>query len=179
LPVVGVTNVPLYERLIFGHDGSDYRVVKVDGSGNLVAAVLADQNIQAYAHGYVGAAWQKDAMRVGYSGTVSELKTDLNASAGNNTLASTAVPAGEIWTVQAIHAYNLNRAATTINIYATVGGIAVYLATGAPDAVSLMSHWSGAITLEENDTLSALFTGTVLDDDLYFGYLGMRTDIDL
>ena len=45
MPRVGVNNEPLLERAIFGFDGSDYRVVKVDTDGNLVAAVKASQSI--------------------------------------------------------------------------------------------------------------------------------------
>lgn len=46
MPKVGVNNEPLLERAIFGFDGADYRVVKVDTDGNLVAAVKASQEIE-------------------------------------------------------------------------------------------------------------------------------------
>jgi hypothetical protein len=46
MPLVGVNNEPLLERAIFGFDGTSYRVVKIDGDGNLVAALKASQEIE-------------------------------------------------------------------------------------------------------------------------------------
>ncbi len=46
MALVGVNNEPLLERAVFGFDGTNYRVVKVDTDGNLVAALKASQTIE-------------------------------------------------------------------------------------------------------------------------------------
>lgn len=99
MPKVGVNNEPLLERAIFGYDGSDYRVVKVDGDGNLVAAVKASQSIGAQSYGYISSAWQKNPITFGYSSILIKQFVDNAPSGGSPGLTGDTVPAGEIWVI--------------------------------------------------------------------------------
>ncbi len=45
MPKVGVDNEPLLERVMFGYDGTNYRIVKIDTDGNLVAAIKTSQSV--------------------------------------------------------------------------------------------------------------------------------------
>ena len=50
--------------------------------------------IQANSYGLIGGSFQKDPIRLGYSGEGAEEVSDMSADAGTNTLTSTAIPAG-------------------------------------------------------------------------------------
>ena len=45
MPKVGVNQEPLNERLVFAFDGTDYRVVKCDTDGQLLAALATGQTV--------------------------------------------------------------------------------------------------------------------------------------
>jgi len=176
---VGVNNEPLHERLIFGYDGSDYRVCKVDGEGNLVVALKANQEIVARNYGYVGGAWQKNPVPIGYSGDWTEELQDLTAATGTNTLSGTTVPAGEIWLLYMIGAQDSTSAPSRIEVTCSVNGYTVpYIDDGSP----VMAGWSfdyRQIMLSEDDFLRVVFYGCTLNDDLYVRYHALRIDIDL
>jgi hypothetical protein len=200
MPKVGVNNEPLLERLIFGYDGADYRVVKVDTSGNLVAAILAgqsievtqdtaadlkatvslaaDQDVQARGYGWVSAAWQKNPLLIGYSGTGSEEVKNLSAAAGTNQLNGTAVPAGEIWNVYAAHLLDIDSATTFPRIGVTVSGIDVYMISAATLAAGVYFTWNGSVILSPGDKVFGVLNNCTLNDDLYLRYAYVRIDID-
>lgn len=178
MPKVGVNNEPLLERLVFGYDGADYRVVKVDTSGNLVAALLANQNVQARGYGWVSAAWQKNPLLIGYSGTGSEEVKNLSAAAGVNVLNGTVVPAGEIWNVYAAHLLDVNNATVQDRIGVTVSGVDVVMASTATLAASIYYPWNGSVILSPGDKIFGVFEGCTLNDDLYMRYAYVRVDID-
>jgi hypothetical protein len=108
MPQIGANNEPLLERAIFGYDGTDYRVVKVDASGNLVAAVLADQNVQARLHGYDGTNWRKLQQVFGYTDRVVEKQTTVSTGAGTTAVDSTAVEAGYVHVISSVAAWHSN-----------------------------------------------------------------------
>lgn len=179
MPLVSVNNEPLLERAIFGFDGVNYRVVKVDTDGNIVVAQKANQNVQARSYGFYSNAWQKDPLRLGYSGRGSEEQFKLNATAGFDVLTGSAVPPGEIWLVNAVSANDLNTALASIGLVAKIAGIDVYLANIKPVGAGIPIAWSGQVVLAQGDTLSGAYFGTVLNDDLYLDYAYVRVDIDL
>lgn len=175
---VSVNNDPLHERAIFAFDGSSYRAIKIDTDGNLVVAQKADQNIQARSHGYVSSAWQKDAPRLGYSGTQTEQVTSTAVGTGTHTLSSTTVPAGEIWEVQAIHASDDTSTPTRIQITARVTSINVTLSVDTTPSAAIPSFWTGKVILKEGDSVRVFIVGPTNGDSLVLRYHAMRVDID-
>jgi hypothetical protein len=200
MPKVGVNNEPLLERLIFGYDGADYRVVKVDTSGNLVAAILAgqsievtqdtaadlkatvnlatDQNIQARGYGWIGGAWQKNPLGFGYSARGSQQLVNTNAAAGYNNVSSSAVPAGEIWILSAASASDNSNTITQIDLSVTVNGNPVVIGFVLSPVAAQPCIALTQVALAEGDTIAAGFYGCVAGDDLYLRYCYTRIDID-
>ena len=128
--------------------------------------------------GWIGTAWRKDPLRLGYSSDQSEQKSDTSATAGTNILTSTAVPAGEIWIIEGISARDVDNVPSKILLVATVNGISITLEDQQTVAAAEFVTWSGAITLSENDTISANIYGCTLNDDIYLQYHGRQIDID-
>lgn len=155
--------------LIFGETASGLLVpVRVDDDG-LLAGV---------GQGWVGAAWQKNPLLLGYSGDQTEQISDLNADEGTDTLASAAVPAGEIWIVEAVSARNLTKAEIRLLSYVVANGVDVVLQEHTTTIAAEFAVWSGAVTLSEGDTVNAIFYDCDAGDDLYLQYHARRIDID-
>lgn len=200
MPQIGANNEPLLERAIFGYDGTNYRVVKVDTDGNLVAAIkasqtieviqdtaadlkatvnlAADQNVQARNYGFLGAAWQKLQLLWGYTDRWAERVSTTAAVAGQNELLSAAVPAGYVYVVQAVSLVNLNNAVTSAVISITTGSAYPVLTEAAPVAAGIFTKWTGAATLAAGDKVYSRLQGCTLDDDLYLDILGYKMKIN-
>ena len=73
---------------------------------------------QGMSRGWIGSAWQKAPLTLGYSAKIDEQVADTSAAAGSNTLSGTAVPSGEVWVIQAACASDLNNDPTIIQIRA-------------------------------------------------------------
>ena len=128
--------------------------------------------------GWIGGAWQKDPLRLGYSGDKTEVLSNLSATAGTNYLESATVPAGEIWKLQAAHAYNANNTTGKTNLYVVANGGTVYLKSDIAPAANVLTIWTGEIVLSEGDKLGAEFTACTLNDDIHMSYHAVRVDID-
>lgn len=122
MPKVGVNNEPLFERLMFAYDGSNYRVIKCDGSGNLVAAVLADQNVQARGYGYYAADWRKAPVPFGPSDTWQEKIAHTVSGTSTQTVHGAAVVEGVLRVVTGITVNYPGAATPDIICCATIDG---------------------------------------------------------
>lgn len=118
------------------------------------------------AWGWDGTQWRKLALLWGYSAAYREAIDDDNADAGSNTLASTAVPAGSVYVIQLISAFNntTNIPSIELRLVGTAGlfkmqrtalGVAAY-------PVNLI----GEFVLEEGDYVQAVFFACVAGDDI-------------
>jgi hypothetical protein len=98
-----VDNDPLHERLIFAYDGTDYRVVKCDTDGNVVAAIKASQSIEVT------------------QDTASDLKATVNIAAAQSVAVTQATPANLKATVDIAASQSVAvTQATPANLKATV-----------------------------------------------------------
>ena len=134
--------------------------------------------VDARSLGWIGAAWQKNPLELGYSGDKTERKENLVAGAGYNSLAGAGVPAGEIWVVEAIAAANTVKAADRIRLWVFVNGIALFLQEQITTSIGEYVTWSGAVTLSYTDYVGADFQSSDAGDDLYLIYHARRIDID-
>jgi hypothetical protein len=191
---VGVGNEPLLERLIFGAEGTNYRVVVVDAAGNIVAALKAgstvevtqdtaadlkatvsladDQNVQARAYGYFNAAWQRQPLLIGYGGVVNEQVVNLSSPAGTTILDGTVVPANRVYVIEGAAGLDVNTATTAIELGVISGGVYTPFTRGVGVAANNWHTWNGRLTLAPGDNLRCVLVGTVLNDDTYLRYHG-------
>lgn len=129
-------------------------------------------------HGWIGGAWQKQPIHKGHSSILAQVKSNLSAAAGANTLSADAVPAGEIWTVEGINAYDANNAITGVAINIATGSVEVSILNVGALGASVAAIWYGAITLAPGDVIKAYFSGCTVNDDIFLRYRGYITDID-
>lgn len=149
-------------------------------SAGVLVPVQVDANgvVSAANHGLVGGSFQKDPIRLGYSGLAVETITDLNATTGANTLTTTVVPAGEIHIVEALSCRDNDNATTRVMFWVSVDGTNVIIKFEATAAAAAWIIWTGAITLNPGDSITASWTGCTLNDDLTLRYTARRIDID-
>lgn len=153
-------------------------ISRIEGLARRVSDLEKLEDAMAQNHGWIAGAWQKDPLRLGYSGDKTETVTQ-KATAGTNILVGTAVPAGEIWIVQSVSAFNGTSATTRVALYASINGNDVALAqAGAGVAALINTIWTGSIVLSEGDTVRAALAGCTLNDDIYLNYHAVRVDID-
>ena len=108
------------------------------------------------------------------------LETKLTVSAGGvwEFCNGTAVPAGEVWVVTSLAAYNTKGVSTTVQLTVFDGATAYCLRT-VPGLVQLTSlDWQGHTYLVEGDILSAAFQGTANLDVLYLGIHGFKMTLE-
>lgn len=131
-------------------------------------------------YGWINSAWQKDPLRLGYSGNKSQSIQDLSASAGTNGLFSDFVPYYELWDVQCIFIYNWTSACTGLFLSAYTGGgtYNIRLAHILNPAQGYTLVWTGSLLLDENCFIYLVATGCTAGDDLYGGFTAVRIDID-
>ena len=124
--------------------------------------------------GWDGSQWCKLPLVWGYSDCYAELLTEDNAVAGNNYLAGTTVPAGEVWVVTCFSMWNANTVtlATSGGIYDGATTISVHseLSPAAGETV----EWNGFICLKEGDRMRASFFTCALNDNIRATFLGYK-----
>lgn len=128
-------------------------------------------------YGWIGGAWQKQPLLLGYSGDKTQNAT-ASASTGTNTLNGDSVPAGEIWIVQAISANEATNAPSSLELQVVVNGIAIPLFTETVFAAGKFSNWSGEVVLSEGDNVRAVYGGSTSGNALSLRYHAVRIDID-
>ncbi len=178
MPKVGVNNEPLLERLVFAYDGTDYRVVKCDTNGNVVAALAADQNVQARLHGYDGSAWRKLPLILGRSALWDE-NLGGTATGTNYIVGSTTVPAGWLFVLSSASIRNNTRNVTSCAFTVKrASGAAVFLAFAATLAQYVPMVVTGQFVLEAGDYLEVSIFSTVTGDAVESGITGYKMQIN-
>lgn len=138
------------------------------------------ENGMAHTYGYVGGAWQKDPLRLGYSAQVARTISNTSLAAGATTVDDTAVPVGEIWEMHVI----------AIQYTGTVSGVVIQalVVNGTTSQPVLEQRaitsgqwyiWTGKLIMKEGDYLRLAISGATLNDDGSLRAMGMRVDIDL
>lgn len=132
-------------------------------------------------YGWIGSAWHKNPLLMGYSGVVRDQQSDTNLDAGTNTLDSDTVPAGEVWVLTNI-SYRYVGTVTNCSLYVTIydGSTATYLSSKAAGTVAsaLFYNVEGPIVLAAGEKIRlTVFTATATDDcTLHIS--GYKFDID-
>jgi len=127
--------------------------------------------------GWDGTQWRKNALLWGYTDRYADSDSDLSAAAGTNVLSLTSVPAGEVWRVASIAAFDGSSNITTLILSLGLGGTTHYLASQPITAAGQLVLWTGDVTLKEGDSIVATFYGCVLNDDLFLSACGYKMDV--
>lgn len=144
---------------------------------NRIAHLERLEHTIANNYGWISSKWQKDPIRFGYSSHKGE-EFSPTASAGLNTIDGATVPAGEIWNVEAAHAFNNTSVCTRILIQCIVNSVSIVLAYAATVPASTTVYFLGRVTLSPGDKMRFLFDGCTAGDALRAAYTATRIDID-
>ena len=168
-------------RALLGWDGADYYVIRSDAVGNVQVNVLGNANLDQALQSIAGDRLQVrgEDQLFSYRGQVLELVANLLAAAGWNDLAIAAVPAGEVWCITNIMAYDQNNAPTQLRFDILSGGVQYHLARWGATALDIGQNLQGQWYLGEGDQISATFAGCVLNDDLYLHAVGYRMTLEV
>lgn len=103
---------------------------------------------------------------------------ELNASATADGLNGTAVPEGEWWIVNSIHAYDIDTVVTRIEIGVRRNSTTYVVNTIFPTVTREPATFTGHLVLKEGDFVRAYFMGTVLNDDLSLNIVGYKMTVE-
>jgi len=129
-------------------------------------------------HGWVGGAWQKNPLLLGYSGIVKCVWDNLTLAAGDNTIDGPIVPAGEIWVITAVIAQYVGAVATELIMRVNSSGSGIAVLDVAPPTTLINYNNTGTWILAPGDFLQGFVRAAALNDDFRGRGLGYRVDID-
>jgi hypothetical protein len=112
-------------------------------------------------------------------GTYEETFTDLNAAAGTVNYDFATVPAGQVWVIEGGAAWNVQRAATFIEIAIRRGGTAYAVYRGVPTAALGAVAIANSFCLFPGDNVRIYWGGCVLNDDINGRLVGVKYGIEL
>jgi hypothetical protein len=172
MPKVGSSNEALYERATFVYTGSLWVPLKSDASGQLAVGLIADQAVESDGHGYYNAGWRANPLTLGYSGPVRVAVTVSSAPAGDNLVASSAVPANTLWVIKAISAQDAQHAPTQIILQVYDGSTGYNLTAVVPTVANQLVTWTGAVVLVPGEVVRVYFAGVTLNDTINLKAIG-------
>jgi hypothetical protein len=190
MAAVGVGNEPLHERALFAFDGTVYRKVKINTSGELVvaqavgsslnvtASLAADQNVQARAYGWDGSAWRKLQLLFGYTDRWAEQVTVVSTGAGTTTASTTAVSAGYVHVAENIVVYHSDPVARICNLFHNDGAANRYLGIAPALAQNTGFHIPGRVILKAGDLLSATIAALAVGQGVVLAVNGFKMKIN-
>lgn len=127
--------------------------------------------------GWTGSLWRKLAMLWGYSDRLVENLGGTQSPAGNYVASSTAVPAGEVHTLQTVSILNTSGARGAVYVRVVLAGVSVYLAYSAGLATWVPLIFATPITLKQGDYVVLQMNSCLDLDVLYAGICGYKMKI--
>ena len=131
-------------------------------------------------HGYIGGAWQKDPIRLGFSAQRLINQVNTNLGDGTNNLDSASAAAGEIWVITNVAVRYLGTVAGVVLKPGLFDGTNNYYFNYHASITS--GYWyttQGEWILKEDDVIRLAIEGATATDDAYLRGSGFRVDIDL
>lgn len=165
---------------LYAWDGDSWEKVTIDASGHLQVDVAAAIALSVQQQQYTGSAWVKSNLLWGYNDLFAEVVYDTNASAGTNTLETTAVPSGYVYILTSCMVVNINSVCTRIRKLAWRSGTEYCdFDTSSSPAAGIHQPIACWIPLKEGDTVRGVFYGCVLNDDIYLAVWGYKMKINM
>jgi len=114
----------------------------------------------------------------GYKATRMLWPDHTKSGAGDYTLSGTLCPAGEIWRMDAMYAWNNDTACSKIELVAEYAGFGEFLLAEKDNpGVGEYVRWEGSVTLEEDGRLRAKFYGCQDGDKLEYMARGNTMEV--
>lgn len=176
---VGNNNEPLCGTAGFVYTGSLWVPQSSDADGVTKVTSISGLAQQAQNEGYYSDAWQKDPIRLGYSDTVDEAKSDTNLGAGTNNLDSTPVPSGEIWIITNVIIRIASTTITRLIPSFEKSGESYPLDDIITPTANIWLPYSLYTILNEEDLIRVSCYNASAGDDMYLSYMGFKIDLDL
>lgn len=130
-------------------------------------------------HGWVGAAWQKDPIRFGYSELITEGVDNTSLAAGSNNLDTGTVPAGEIWVITNIAIrYDGTVSSVSLTVALIIDTVLMGIFGQKPPVSTVWYDRQGWWVLDAGDYIRLEVGGATMNDDAYLRVVGFRVDID-
>ena len=127
--------------------------------------------------GWDGTAWRKLPLLLGYTDRWVEQQSDLSADVGTNTLATVVVPAGSIYRVDMVSAFN-QTSACSIMLLAVGDGIDVTFGPYTAFAATMQHNvFPVGIYLKAGDYLIAYYFDCTAGDDLFLRVWGLKMGV--
>jgi len=124
-----------------------------------------------------GTVWRPQNQLLSYRDTVNISVTVADATAGTNTLLSTAVPAGEVHVITAVTAWNDTSASTLARLKKDVAGGNYWIDAVIAPARYYPLKFQGTLVMKEGDKLGAAIYGCTLHDVLSMTGVGYKFKI--
>ena len=141
-----------YPRSLLGWDGIDYRVISVDLEGRVIPSVVPTL--------------------YNYDEQYREQVFDLNPGVVDFVLYGTPCPAGHVYKVTNLYAYDVDTNITSITFGTRLAADHLEIHTCACAVVRDPVMWDGEIWVDPGYMIYALFTGSAVGDDLYLNIHG-------
>lgn len=139
---------------------------------------LVSKILSSGPHGWIGNAWQRNPLPFGYSAFQGQSKSDLNLSAGSNTLYGDTVPAGEFWVFTGIAIAYVGASGTSIRIDLSDGTTTYFIYNVMAPVSGVVYNRIGDVIVPPGGRVQWLVFGATAGDDLYGHAVGYRVDID-
>lgn len=139
---------------------------------------LVSKILSSGPHGWVGGAWQRQPIDIGYSASVHRRWGTNDLPAGSSFQDDAAVPAGEIWQITFFTFQYYGTSPTHVDYIMNSSGSDYYLHTQLSPASDSFYALAAELTMEEDDYLRLRIVGATLNDNIIGVGLGRRIDID-
>jgi len=129
--------------------------------------------------GFDGTVWRKLGIVWGYKDTVVEQVYDPDAVAGDSSIYTTVVPAGEVHKIENIVFADTNTVCTSVLVYAIIDSVSVVIINKVSPPAGVYQSYQLVVTLGPGDRLRCRFLGCALNDDLNLHVCGYKMGITL
>ena len=154
------------------------RSLELDTDDNLKVVFAAAAQGLVGTHGWIGGAWQKNPIELGYSADATFQLSNLALAAGTNNIDSSAVPAGELWYLPNIAITYVGTPPTLIRATVIKSGVGYTLLEQRTIVSNQWYSVPNVLLMKPGDTLRWHAEGCTLNDDGYLNAIGWRVDID-
>ena len=127
--------------------------------------------------GWDGSQWRKLGILFGYHSVLTQHISNTDASAGTNTLVTSAVEDNYLWFVQVAGLLDVNTAPSRVFICINRSGVDYPLSDTSTTAANLWLIWNGQVVLSPGDTIKGCFLSCTAGDDLFLRALGYKVSL--
>lgn len=159
---------------VLGWDGTRFRVFTLDAAGQLQIDVLSNANLD-------GALQSVGTDRLQVRGEdqlftindfVEEFLWSQNAAGNTEVVTGALVPAGLVWIVTGIRAWNMDGPCDDISLWFNLGAGNRTIKFGILPLEDEHVEWDGLLNVPAGGNLSAYFRGIAVNDRVYLNYWG-------